>query len=198
MIWCLKFQMHVLSVRTIKVTNGTLTDDGDGVVTLDTGGASTLVALDDVQITNPFEGQSIRWDDGLQRWVKDLNNLYRSLPALHEQDFDPAGFEWIDCDDAMQSTLSLIRRGRTDKNEVVVVCNFTPLPRFNYRLGVPRKGFWREVLNSDGIDYGGGGIGNLGGTGTDPIAIHGRHYSLNLTIPPLAVVYFKHEGDDIK
>jgi 1,4-alpha-glucan branching enzyme len=135
---------------------------------------------------------------GLQCWVKDLNNLYRNVPALHELDFDPAGFEWIDCDDAMQSTLSLIRRGRSNRDEVVVVCNFTPLPRFNYRLGVPKGGFWREVLNSDGIDYGGGGIGNLGGTGTDPIAIHGRHYSLNLTIPPLAVVYFKHEGDDIK
>jgi 1,4-alpha-glucan branching enzyme len=135
---------------------------------------------------------------GLQRWVKDLNNLYRSLPALHEQDFDPAGFEWIDCDDAMQSTLSLIRRGRTDKNEVVVVCNFTPLPRFNYRLGVPKEGIWKEVLNSDSGDYGGGGIGNLGGVRTEPIPFHGRLCSLNLTLPPLAVVYLKHEGTGTK
>jgi len=130
---------------------------------------------------------------GLQHWVRDLNNLYRSLPALHELDFEPAGFDWIDCDDAMQSTLSLIRRGRSNQNDVVVVCNFTPLPRFNYRLGVPKAGFWREVLNSDAKNYGGGGIGNLGIARTEPIAFHGRPYSLNLTLPPLAVVYFVHE-----
>jgi 1,4-alpha-glucan branching enzyme len=135
---------------------------------------------------------------GLQRWVKDLNALYRSVPALYELDFDPAGFEWIDCDDAIQGSLSLIRRGRSNRNEVVVVCNFTPLPRFNYRLGVPKDGFWREVLNSDGTDYWGSGIGNLGGIQAKPIAHHGRPYSLNLTLPPLAAIYFKYEGGSYK
>jgi 1,4-alpha-glucan branching enzyme len=131
---------------------------------------------------------------GLQLWVKDLNNLYRKVPALHELDFDPAGFEWIDCDDTLQSTFSMVRKGRSNRNTMLIVCNFTPLPRYNYRVGVPLAGYWREVLNSDGAVYGGGGIGNLGGTGTEPIAFHGRPYSLDLTLPPLAAVYFRYEG----
>ena len=135
---------------------------------------------------------------GLQRWMKDLNRFYRSVPALHELDFEPAGFEWIDCDDAMQSTLSMVRKGRSNRNPVVIVCNFTPTPRDNYRVGVPLAGYWREVLNSDSKDYGGGGIGNLGEKETEPIAFHGRPCSLNLTLPPLAAVFFMHEGNGSK
>jgi 1,4-alpha-glucan branching enzyme len=123
--------------------------------------------------------------------VQDLNQLYRNEPALHEQDFDPAGFEWIDCNDALQSTLGMMRKARSAGGAVIVVLNFTPVPRHNYRVGVPIEGFWREVLNSDAQDYGGSGQGSLGGAEASPVSAHGHPYSLNLTLPPLAVVFFK-------
>ena len=128
---------------------------------------------------------------GLQRWVQDLNQLYRNEPALHEQDFDPAGFEWIDCNDALQSTLGMMRKARSADAVVIAVLNFTPVPRHNYRVGVPIGGFWKEALNSDGQDYGGSGQGSLGGAEASPISAHGHPYSLNVTLPPLAVVFFK-------
>jgi len=131
---------------------------------------------------------------GLQRWIAELNGLYRSEPALHELDCEPAGFEWIDCSDAEGSVISLIRKGRSMDDVVLVACNFTPVPRHNYRVGVPLRGFWREVLNSDATDYGGSGAGNLGGVETVPISLHGRPYSLTITLPPLAAVFFKSEG----
>jgi 1,4-alpha-glucan branching enzyme len=130
---------------------------------------------------------------GMQRWVQDLNRLYRTEPALHEQDFDPAGFEWIDCNDSVQSTLSMMRRARTNKDVVVVVLNFTPVPRQNFRVGVPLDGFCVEVLNSDAKDYGGSGMGSLGGAEASPVSSHGHPYSLNLSLPPLAAVFFKHQ-----
>lgn len=130
---------------------------------------------------------------GMQHWMKDLNRLYREEPALHELDFEPAGFEWIDCDDTDNSTISLLRKGRRSDGPLMVVCNFTPVPRFHYRVGVPREGFWKEMLNSDGREYGGSGLGNFGGLEADPIPCHGRPYSLNLTLPPLAAVFFKPE-----
>jgi len=133
---------------------------------------------------------------GLQRWVQDLNQLYRNELALHELDFDPAGFQWIDCNDSMQSTLGLLRKGRSNDDTVIVVLNFTPVPRNNYRVGVPREGFWMEVLNSDASDYGGSGQGSMGGVKAEPISSHGHPYSLNLTLPPLAVVYFKCVGEE--
>ncbi len=126
-----------------------------------------------------------------QRWVQDLNRLYRAEPALHELDFDPAGFEWIDCNDSDQSTLSFLRRARSTDELILVVCNFTPIPRFNYRVGVPRGGLWNELLNSDAREYGGGGMGNAGGFAADPLPAHGRSHSLNLTLPPLAALFFK-------
>jgi 1,4-alpha-glucan branching enzyme len=126
----------------------------------------------------------------LQRWVEDLNRFYRQEPALFTQDFTPAGFEWIDCNDVMQSVITFLRKGR-DGEMILVACNFTPVPRHNYRVGVPRGGFWREVLNSDAQDYGGSGHGNLGGLEAVPIPCHGRFNSLNLTLPPLGVVFFK-------
>ena len=127
---------------------------------------------------------------GVQRWVRDLNQLYREEPALHERDCDPAGFEWIDCDDAESSVVSLLRKGQSTATLVVAVCNFTPVPRWGYRLGVPRGGFWREALNSDAVEYGGSGVGNLGGVETEPVAHHGRPCSLVLTLPPLSVMFF--------
>jgi 1,4-alpha-glucan branching enzyme len=130
----------------------------------------------------------------LQHWVEDLNRAYRQEPALHQLDFQPAGFEWIDCNDSEHSVLSLIRKGRSERDAVVVVCNFTPVPRPNYRVGAPQGGFWREILNSDAIEYGGSGWGNLGGLEAAPIPFHGRPCSLNLTLPPLGAVFLKWEG----
>ena len=144
---------------------------------------------------------SLDWDllkyplhAGLQRWVEDLNRLYRSEPALHEMDCDPAGFEWIDCDDADSSTVTLIRKGKSSSTIILVVCNFTPVPRYSYRLGSPRSGFWQEILNSDAGEYGGSNMGNLGGVETVPVPLHGRPYSLTITLPPLSVSFFKHQG----
>ncbi len=128
---------------------------------------------------------------GLQRWVRDLNTLLRGEPALHELDFEPAGFQWLDPNDSDQSALTYLRQGRRPEDAIVVACNFTPVPRHNYRLGVPLPGHWREVLNSDAPLYGGGGQGNLGGADSTPVAAHGHQQSLNVSLPPLAVVLFK-------
>jgi 1,4-alpha-glucan branching enzyme len=143
---------------------------------------------------------SLQWDllryfphAGLQKWVADLNRFYRSEPALHELDSHPSGFEWIDCNDAESSVLSLIRKAKSTDDIVLVACNFTPVPRPNYRIGALRGGSWREVLNSDATHYGGSGWGNLGGVEAVPIGLHGRPYSLTLTLPPLATVFFLHE-----
>ena len=127
---------------------------------------------------------------GLQRWVADLNHLYCQTPALHEGDCNPAGFAWVDCNDAENSVVSFLRQGISSRQSVLVVGNFTPVPRFNYRIGVPRGGMWREVLNSDARDYDGNGYGNLGGVAASPVPYHGRPYSLTLTLPPLAIVFF--------
>jgi 1,4-alpha-glucan branching enzyme len=129
---------------------------------------------------------------GLQRWVSDLNRLYRSEPALHALDFDAAGFEWIDGADAEGSVLSYLRRSGDDA--LLIVANFTPLPRENYLVGVPAPGHWRELLNSDATLYGGSGVGNQGGVDSVPVAIHGRFHALNLTLPPLGVLVLKLEG----
>jgi 1,4-alpha-glucan branching enzyme len=131
---------------------------------------------------------------GLQKWMGDLNKLYRSESALHEFDFDPAGFEWIDCQDSDNSVITFIRKGSTADDVLIVACNFTPVPRMNYRVGTPRGGFWREVLNSDATVYGGGGWGNMGGLEAAPISFHGRSYSLSLALPALSVVFLKSEG----
>ncbi len=131
---------------------------------------------------------------GLQRWLEDLNRLYRSEPALHELDIHPSGFEWIDCNDAPASVVSCLRKGQSTGDLVLVVCNFTPVARLNYRVGAPRSGFWHEVRNSDAQDYGGSGYGNMGGVEAAPVPWHGRPYSLNLTLPPLSAVFFKHAG----
>jgi len=130
---------------------------------------------------------------GVQRWVADLNQLYKNEPALHELDFDQAGFEWIDCNDSQQSTLSLLRKGRSTEDTIVIACNFTPVTHHSYRVGVPEGGLWREILNSDAQDYDGSGQGNFGAVGAETTSFHGRPYSVNITLPPLAIVYFKRD-----
>jgi len=130
---------------------------------------------------------------GIQRWVEDLNKLYRDEPALHELDFHPDGFEWIDCSDSQGSVLSFIRKGSSTGDILLVALNFTPVPRFNYRVGVPRMGYWSEIMNSDAQEYGGSGLGNLGGVDASSIRFHGRPYSLTLTLPPLGAVFCKSE-----
>jgi 1,4-alpha-glucan branching enzyme len=127
----------------------------------------------------------------LRLWVRDLNRLYRGERALHELDCDPAGFEWIDCGDADSSVISFIRKGKSTAAIILVVCNFTPVVRHNYKLGAPRAGLWRELLNSDAAQYGGSNVGNLGGAETAPNPLHGRPCSLTITLPPLSVSFFK-------
>jgi 1,4-alpha-glucan branching enzyme len=131
---------------------------------------------------------------GLQRWVEDLNRLYRSERALHASDAEPGGFEWIDANDSQTSVVSFIRAAPDVDEVILVLCNFTPLPRPNYLVGVPRGGMWHEVLNSDGPEYGGTGWGNLGGLEALPISMHARPRGLNVTLPPLACLFFKSDG----
>ena len=128
---------------------------------------------------------------GLKKWVSDLNRLYRSEPALFELDFVAGGFEWVDCQDWEDSTLSYLRKGLEEKDTILVVCNFTPVPRYNYIVGVPEGGRWRELLNSDAEIYNGSGVGNLGEVTAKDNPSHGRPYRLCLTLPPLSVVIFK-------
>ncbi|HUZ47439.1 MAG TPA: 1,4-alpha-glucan branching protein GlgB [Terriglobia bacterium] len=144
--------------------------------------------------------QSLEWHvlqfpnhAGIQKWVEDLNHVYRREPALHQLDLDPAGFEWIDCNDSDYSTLTFIRKGQSGRELIVVACNFTPVPRLNYRVGVPRGGFWREILNSDAPQYWGGGWGNLGGVEATQVPCHGRPYSVSLTLPSLGIVFLRSE-----
>jgi 1,4-alpha-glucan branching enzyme len=131
---------------------------------------------------------------GVQRLVRDLNRLHREEPALHELDFEQTGFEWIDLGDWEESVVGFVRKGKSDGERLVVVANFTPVLRQNYRLGVPAAGCWREILNTDAGEYGGSGQGNLGEVETAPIPAHGRNDSLNLTLPPLGLLILKKAG----
>jgi len=131
-----------------------------------------------------------RFHSGVQRWVADLNHAYRAEPALHELDFSPEGFEWIDYQDMHNTTLSFIRKSRACREFVLAVFNFTPFVRRNYRVGVPRGGFWKEILNSDAREYDGSGQGNDGGVQAEAVKWHHRPCSLLLTLPPLAALLF--------
>ena len=131
---------------------------------------------------------------GIQSLVRDLNHLYRDEPALHELDCEPEGFDWIDGNDADQSILSYVRYSRHHGRVAVVVCNFTPIVRTDYRLGVPRGGYYRERVNTDAGEYGGSGVGNAGGRMAEQIPCHGKPFSLNLTVPPLATLILTLEG----
>jgi 1,4-alpha-glucan branching enzyme len=128
---------------------------------------------------------------GLRRFVRDLNTRYQAEPALYQQDFDPAGFSWIDCNDNENSVVSFVRYARDRSDSVVMVLNFTPVPRTQYRVGVPEAGWYTEVLNSDASLYGGGNIGNGGGVATEPVAAHGFDQSVRLAVPPLACLLLK-------
>lgn len=128
-------------------------------------------------------------NEGIRRWVRDLNRLLSSEPALYERDFENTGFEWVDFSDWKSSVISFLRK--SENETVLVVCNFTPIPHYNYRIGVPNGGFWKEILNSDAKEYGGSGHGNFGGLEATPVPIHGRFHSLVMTLPPLSVIVFK-------
>jgi len=128
---------------------------------------------------------------GLQRFIQDLNRLYRSQPALYSIDFHCSGFEWIDFHDASSSVISFLRKGTREGDIVVFVCNFTPVPRYGYRIGVPLPSFYRELINSDSEIYWGSNMGNSGGVYAEDKPCHGRPFSLNLTLPPLSVLILK-------
>jgi len=131
---------------------------------------------------------------GVKQFIKYLNALYRAEPALHRADHEQSGFEWIDCKDSENSILTYLRKDPESNGVLLVVCNFTPAVRRNYRVGVPAKGLWREVLNSDARDYGGSGQGNMGGVETTPVPFHGREHSICIVLPPLGILIFKPEG----
>jgi len=140
----------------------------------------------------------LQWDllqfdthQGLKKLVADLNQIYRREPALHEVDFDGAGFEWIDCENGNDSVLAYARRAKNPEDFVVVCCNFTPTVRYDHRIGVPRGGSYQEIFNSDSQYYGGTNVGNMPTMVTEQVASHGREHSLRVTLPPLAAIIFK-------
>ena len=150
------------------------------------------------QWTEWNEGGSLDWNlldtathQQTKRFVRDLNHLYRMQPALYEQDVDPAGFQWIDANDSDNSVFTFMRFARKAGEFLVVACNFTPVPRQGYHVGVPMAGDYQEILNSDAEAYGGSNVGNYGGIHTDPVVAHGYGQSLNLTLPPLGMVILK-------
>ena len=153
------------------------------------------------QIKEWSHDESLQWHllqyqkhAGVKKWMEDLGMFYRSQPAFYQIDFSPEGFEWIEGNDNQNSIISFIRKGRTAEDTLLVVCNFTPVTRHDYQIGVPVSGFWQELLNSDALIYGGSGQGNLGGVEAVLLSRHGRPFSLTITVPPLATVFFKHAG----
>ena len=150
------------------------------------------------QVREWAHDSSVDWDvvhypyhRGVQLWMEHLNNFYRNEAAMHVFDNSAAGFEWVDCNDNATSTISLLRKSEKADETILVVCNFTPVPRTGYRVGVPHGGYWRELLNSDGKEYAGSGMGNMGGAQAEEIPTHGRPFSLRLTLPPLAALFVK-------
>jgi 1,4-alpha-glucan branching enzyme len=141
------------------------------------------IGLDWQLLGDPF-------NEGVRRLVHDLNFLYRDTPALHQLDGDPEGFQWIDVANTAESIVSYLRRGRNPNEFSVVICNFTPVPRDNYSIGVPRPGRYRERINTDATEYGGSGIGNAGVVHAEPVPMHGHHHSLRLRLPPLGALIF--------
>ncbi|MBS0201547.1 MAG: 1,4-alpha-glucan branching protein GlgB [Planctomycetes bacterium] len=134
--------------------------------------------------------------DGIRHLVQDLNRIYRTEPGMAQFDSNSSGFRWVEGGDAERSVLSFFRCGPDPADDILIVGNFTPVPRHNYRIGVPAGGYWQEVLNSDGLYYGGSGVGNAGGTYAVAIPSHGQMWSLNLTLPPLGIVFFKRSSAD--
>ncbi len=148
-----------------------------------------------------YHEKSLDWDllefaphQGVQRWVRDLNGFYRSEPALYEIDFSYDGFEWIDFRDAESSIICFLRKGKKRGDLILAAANFTPVPRTDYRVGVPMGGFWKEMLNSDAEVYGGSGYGNMGGVEASSTPCHGKPFSISLSLPPLGIVFLKSEA----
>jgi 1,4-alpha-glucan branching enzyme len=129
--------------------------------------------------------------EGIQHLIRDLNHLYRQEPAMHEKDTDPEGFYMIDCQDTENSVMAFIRRGHAPQDEILIVGNFTPQTQYNYCVGVPQAGHYVELLNTDALQYGGSGQMNAPDLQTDAIGFHGHAQSLNLTLPPLGVIFLK-------
>jgi 1,4-alpha-glucan branching enzyme len=130
---------------------------------------------------------------GVKHLMRDLNRVYRAEPALHKVDFSAEGFEWLDLANAGASVIAFLRKAPGDGTPVLVVCNFTPVPRTNYLVGVPSRGVWREILNTDAREYGGSGWGNFGSVESVPITTQGRLESVNLNLPPLATIMLRYE-----
>jgi 1,4-alpha-glucan branching enzyme len=126
---------------------------------------------------------------GVQSLVRDLNRIYRDTPALWEIDSEPDGFRWLEPNDAANNVLAFARVGKDRESPLVCVCNFSPLPRQDYRVGMPRSGAWREVLNTDAPEYGGSGVGNIGAVEVEAVPWHDQPFSAELTLPPLGVVW---------
>jgi len=152
------------------------------------------------QVSEWSHDRSLDWNvlqypvhSGLMAWLEQLNRLYVSQNAMHWFDNDSRGFEWVDCNDAPMSVVSLLRRGQSEDESILVACNFTPVPRLGYMVGVPSGGYWKELLNSDAREYAGSGIGNMGGTEALPQSTHGRPFTLRLTLPPLAALFLKRQ-----
>jgi 1,4-alpha-glucan branching enzyme len=129
---------------------------------------------------------------GVSRLIEQLNRVHRECPALYALDFDPAGFDWIDASDSEQTTLSFLRYAADRSDCVAALFNFTPVPRHNFRIGVPADGFWEELINTDASEFGGSGQGNLGTVRAAPVASHGKRFSLNVTLPPLGALFLRH------
>ncbi|MBV9444023.1 MAG: 1,4-alpha-glucan branching protein GlgB, partial [Acidobacteriaceae bacterium] len=130
---------------------------------------------------------------GLRLMLGDLNRLYRAEPGLHTAEHSDASFEWIEAHDAERNVLAYLRKGRSLEEEILVLCNFSAIPQMNYRAGVPLKGSWRELFNSDAATYGGSGRGNFGGVRTVPVPLHGHDYSVTIDLPALAAVFFRYD-----
>jgi len=139
----------------------------------------------------------LQWSDhqGVQKLVDDLNRLYRGEPALHRVDFHWSGFEWLVLNDSDNSIIAFARKQESGEGDIVCVCNFTPLPRHNYRVGVSRPGVYKEVLNTDSAYYGGSNMGNHGEVKTLAATWGGKPYHMDLTIPPLSIVFLKHQAE---
>ena len=142
----------------------------------------------------PRDLDARRLHAGLRRFVQALNWHYHAEPALHEVDFDPSGFRWIDCNDNENSVVSIVRYAKSRSDFVVMVFNFTPVSRMEYRIGVPEPGWYAELLNSDADVFGGGNVGNGGGVASEAVAAHGFDQSIRLTVPPLGCLYLKKRG----
>jgi 1,4-alpha-glucan branching enzyme len=132
---------------------------------------------------------------GVRRFVRDLNRVYREERALHATDFDPSGFAWVDYGDSRNVAVSFLRRCPGSPETLLAICNFTPVPRHGYRIGLPSGGTWHEILNSDADCYGGSGMGNLGRVTAERREFHGRPYSAAFTLPPLGFLLLKSGGE---